>query len=169
MKQTETYRLNQWEASDRILREDFNGDNARIEAALAGKLGRAELVREVVLDGYAFGVTMDLRDIDWSQWSIVLLEMVPVMTSSSVTTMSFGISGITATSRSAYAPAIKDPCMAVLFPLRDAERAVRALFFPGGAVMASKDPYSKITEVAGNTNYYTGMAAGSCLRMYGIR
>ena len=34
MKQTETYQLNQWEASDRIRREDFNRDNANLEAGM---------------------------------------------------------------------------------------------------------------------------------------
>ena len=34
MKQTENYQLNQWEASDRILREDFNNDNLKLENAL---------------------------------------------------------------------------------------------------------------------------------------
>jgi len=36
MKQTEVYQLNQWEASDRILREDFNRDNTNIEQGLTG-------------------------------------------------------------------------------------------------------------------------------------
>ena len=35
MKQTEHFCLNQWELTDRIRMEDFNADNARIEAALA--------------------------------------------------------------------------------------------------------------------------------------
>lgn len=34
MEQTSKYGLNQWEEQDRILREDFNADNAKIEAAL---------------------------------------------------------------------------------------------------------------------------------------
>lgn len=34
MQQTERYQLNQWEQTDRILMEDFNNDNAKIEAAL---------------------------------------------------------------------------------------------------------------------------------------
>ena len=34
MKQTENYGLNQWELTDRIRMEDFNGDNAKIDAAL---------------------------------------------------------------------------------------------------------------------------------------
>ena len=34
MQQTEHYQLNQWELTDRIQMEDFNNDNAKIEAAL---------------------------------------------------------------------------------------------------------------------------------------
>ena len=34
MKQTESYQLNQWEADDRIRREDFNRDNVKIEQGL---------------------------------------------------------------------------------------------------------------------------------------
>ena len=39
MNQTSNYQLNQWDAEDRILREDFNADNAKIETALAGMAG----------------------------------------------------------------------------------------------------------------------------------
>lgn len=35
MTRTEKYQLSQWEASDRILREDFNADNANLESSLA--------------------------------------------------------------------------------------------------------------------------------------
>ena len=35
MKQTEHDGLSQWEKTDRILREDFNSDNAKVDAALA--------------------------------------------------------------------------------------------------------------------------------------
>ena len=35
MKQTTQFGLNQWEQTDRILMEDFNRDNAKVEAALA--------------------------------------------------------------------------------------------------------------------------------------
>ena len=40
MKQTEHYGLNQWDPADRILRTDFNADNAKIDAALAELSGR---------------------------------------------------------------------------------------------------------------------------------
>ena len=35
MQHTTNYNLNQWEASDRVTRADFNADNAKIDAALA--------------------------------------------------------------------------------------------------------------------------------------
>lgn len=35
MRKTEHYQLNLWDAEDAILREDFNADNEKIEAALA--------------------------------------------------------------------------------------------------------------------------------------
>lgn len=34
MNQTSRYKLNQWDPEDRILREDFNADNAKLETAL---------------------------------------------------------------------------------------------------------------------------------------
>ena len=44
MNQTEHVGLNQWDPTDRILREDFNADNLKIDAALAGKIGKMEVV-----------------------------------------------------------------------------------------------------------------------------
>ena len=40
MKQTDQYGLNQWDLSDRIRMEDFNADNFKIAAALAGLSGQ---------------------------------------------------------------------------------------------------------------------------------
>ena len=34
MTKTETYQLNQWDPEDRILRSDFNADNAAIEEVM---------------------------------------------------------------------------------------------------------------------------------------
>ncbi|WP_300347465.1 hypothetical protein [uncultured Oscillibacter sp.] len=41
--QTPNYNLNQWSKDDRVLMEDFNADNAKIDAALAGKADAAVL------------------------------------------------------------------------------------------------------------------------------
>ena len=41
--QTTNYQLNQWEPTDQVLRTDFNTDNAKLDAALAGKVDQADL------------------------------------------------------------------------------------------------------------------------------
>ena len=49
MNATTNYQLSQWEAEDRVLRTDFNADNAKIDAALkaiADQAHRAELLIE---------------------------------------------------------------------------------------------------------------------------
>ena len=37
MTKTTNYQLNQWAKTDRLMMDDFNADNAKIDAALAGK------------------------------------------------------------------------------------------------------------------------------------
>ena len=39
MNHTQTYKLSQWEKTDRILMSDFNADNAKIETALSALVG----------------------------------------------------------------------------------------------------------------------------------
>lgn len=52
MKQTSNYQLNQWEKTDRILMEDFNEDNAKVDAALKAQASdMASLAAEVAKCG----------------------------------------------------------------------------------------------------------------------
>lgn len=52
MNQTENYQLNQWEMTDRIRMEDFNADNAKIDAALKDQVDSlAALAATVPLRG----------------------------------------------------------------------------------------------------------------------
>ena len=44
--QTTNYQLNQWEATDQVLRTDFNADNAKVDAALAGLAGAVQHIRD---------------------------------------------------------------------------------------------------------------------------
>lgn len=74
MKKTQTYELNQWDADDRILREDFNADNTKIDAALDAGCRMIKL-REVVTAQTAHQVDLDISDIDWSRWQEVILDI----------------------------------------------------------------------------------------------
>jgi hypothetical protein len=51
MNKTPNYQLNQWNKSDRIQMEDFNADNAKIEAALQAA-SEAALAEHVTVGSY---------------------------------------------------------------------------------------------------------------------
>ena len=76
MTSTEHLQLNQWVPEDRILRQDFNRDNAKLDAAI-GRLNaelHPTLIREVVTSATADSVELDVSDIDWSQWNCVIVD-----------------------------------------------------------------------------------------------
>ena len=50
--QTANYQLNQWEAEDKVLRTEFNADNAKLDAALAAHDG-ALAAHAAALEGQA--------------------------------------------------------------------------------------------------------------------
>ena len=64
MNQTPNYQLNQWDKSDRIMMEDFNADNAKIEAALSETMALAQKAPFAVgkLESYdgSKAITVDL-------------------------------------------------------------------------------------------------------------
>ena len=76
MQQTTNVGLNQWEKDDRIQMEDFNSDNAKIDAILEELAAR---VIPATLLEYTVGeattrITLDVSTIDWSHWREVYLE-----------------------------------------------------------------------------------------------
>lgn len=77
MRQTEHYELNQWDPTDRILREDFNSDNLKIAAALAGKLDRAELLESQKFAGpdMANIIFFDLKNRHWESWEFICFHV----------------------------------------------------------------------------------------------
>ena len=78
MNKTAQFGLNQWEMSDRIQMDDFNADNAAIEAALARVERRSAF--HTILD---VTTTEDLKNaawplnIDWTEWKSVTIEIMP--------------------------------------------------------------------------------------------
>lgn len=167
---TANYQLCQWEPTDQVQRTDFNADNAKIDTAIAGRLGAAELIAETVLTENASPISVDLSGMDWSKWSIVWILLDPV-TTSSTSYFSFTIDGIllSITSRltGEVYPEIS-PRLFVLFPLRSSTRNAFALRFPGGDIAQSESPFSSITGASAGSNTSNGMAPGCAIRVYGI-
>ena len=79
MKKTTNYQLNQWEKTDRIMMEDFNTDNQKLETALTALDRSAHfqtLFDETVTeDTNHFSVP--LSGIDWSAWRALHFEIYP--------------------------------------------------------------------------------------------
>ena len=65
MRKTANYDLCQWDPEDRILREDFNRDNQKIDETMAGLNPIVKLL-DVTTKTDAKEVDLDLTDIDWS-------------------------------------------------------------------------------------------------------
>ena len=90
MNTTEHYQLNQWEGSDRIMREDFNADNRKTEEALteladtvAQKIGQAEVdatlkwvkIGEQVLSGSGNGVSVTVENAEQYRCFLLLFDV----------------------------------------------------------------------------------------------
>jgi hypothetical protein len=69
LKKTQNYQLNQWDATDRILREDFNADNAKIDAATCGSAQKPRRLfqAERIHHRRRRQVNLDVSDIDFSK------------------------------------------------------------------------------------------------------
>ena len=79
MKQTAQFGLNQWERTDRVLMEDFNNDNQKIDAALAGLESRSglKLIKSWTLETSMRGVDITLTDTDWTAWKTIIIDVIP--------------------------------------------------------------------------------------------
>lgn len=144
MKQTGNFQLNQWDPTDRILREDFNRDNKTIDAALAplrdldaaalgegglgaalaalagGKPGRPELISVKDLSG---GVLFQsgFHQLDWKDWEFFAVYVQPLCDPDSGGTVTLKASGQPIYETQKY------PALTLFWPGRDPERQVKAL------------------------------------------
>ena len=77
MNYTKHYQLNQWDAVDRVLREDFNADNQKVDAALAEIKAQPCFTKlaETVTTESVHTLLYDLPSIDWANWQIVRIDL----------------------------------------------------------------------------------------------
>ena len=84
MNYTENYQLNQWEQSDRVLMEDFNADNAKLDAALKANAdavtelsnrSRFTKLKEFTSTEASSFLEIYLNDIDWAAWDKVHVDI----------------------------------------------------------------------------------------------
>ena len=83
MNYTKNYQLNQWDATDRVLRTDFNSDNQKIDATLEALAESQSLaarfvkLKEVTTAQNVNGgsVEIDVSDIDFADWQYVHVDV----------------------------------------------------------------------------------------------
>ena len=70
MNYTENYQLNQWVETDRVLMEDFNDNNEKIDAAIAAvqETVRYVLIAEATLNTAGSRLSMNVFNVDWSSY-----------------------------------------------------------------------------------------------------
>lgn len=75
MNKTTNYQLNQWEKTDRILMDDFNADNTKLETVLSMFWNKMawETVKDVVTEQAASQFVIDLSDVNLTDYMFLLL------------------------------------------------------------------------------------------------
>lgn len=172
-QQTGNYQLNQWAEADRILREDFNSDNEKLDAALkanadavAALAERAglQLIQQTELTSESDTETVAL-EVDWAQWGLVLLLYENANASANRT---YSISLTNSGNKiDLFNGAATQHCI-LFFPLYNPARALRGLSWGGGSVSESKT-FGVVTGVRVAANSDSNAVSGVKLTLYGLR
>ena len=124
---TDNYALSQWERSDRILMEDFNADNAKIDAALkagadarttlAGQVAKKAEVAAACEQAIYRGVSVTLTGGDVEHYSLTEHDQINLFGKQSqlaagVTQLEYHADGLHISGRSLFPAAAKDPILA---------------------------------------------------------
>lgn len=179
MKQTPQYQLCQWENMDRILMEDFNRDNAKLDAALNGKFGPAQLIKSMSLPSET-RFSLDLSDIDWSQWTAIgfFLDIsaasnqeIPKVYCQVETDISGGVKEYCSSEHNGYLAMVTYmPFALALLPMRDPTRQVRCVYLGGlsgtGVAACSYQDLNGLRIGAFNNRYFH---PSQTLNLWGIR
>ena len=184
INKTANFQLTQWEKTDRIMMEDFNRDNAAIDAALKsnadaitaetaareaadtalGKKAGLQLIQTVPFPEGGSSADKPLT-IQWSDWAIVLAVYQEPSDGRSYT-LSF------TTANSKVHPIIYNgpdvQTCALYFPLYDQSRPVRGLLW-SAEKLSYTTTYEALTGIQLKADTDSGSIAGAKVTFYGIR
>lgn len=184
MNKTANFQLTQWEKTDRIMMEDFNRDNAAIDAALKsnadkvaaetaareaadtelGKKAGLQLIQTVPFPEGGSSADKPLT-IQWSDWAIVLAVYQEPSDGRSYT-LSF------TTANAKVHPIIYNgpdvQTCALYFPLYDQSRPVRGLLW-SAEKLSYTTTYEALTGIQLKADTDSGSIAGAKVTFYGIR
>ena len=175
---TANYQLCQWEPTDQVQRTDFNADNAKIDAALAGKLGRTEHLKTLNVTSPAYEFTVDLSDIVWEKWELLILIYdynMSVASNADIYVKAYlnnhnldsYCSG--STNHFVWTPAY--PLTLVFLPWHNASRPIQALCFSGNSGLSvGEGTFSQLETI----HFYRGdgttqsLPSGTTIDIWGV-
>ena len=166
MKKTTNYQLNQWAKTDRILMDDFNADNAKIDETLAAHaaalaaVGKYEVLEERMVTQSINTISFDLSALDWSEWRLIGLRV--QIPKNNLATSHFFCVGMTNISASCthnenhFAFLDLHSFMVVLSPLYNSVGTVKGFYLGGNSGIGYSDaPFSQVKDLylSGTTPY----------------
>lgn len=172
MKQTEHYELNQWELSDRIRMEDFNADNAKIAAALAGKMGAWELLRTRDIQGSLNHSGPFLANRDWEPYNCVAIffdvQVLSLNSSSTFTWTLCKAGGLLDDYKYTTPPG---SAIFLFFPMQDNDNLVKGIFIgPGTAnAITINLPFRDFSGYSLSSRSTTGTETKTVMTVYAMR
>lgn len=179
MENTKNLGLKKWEGEDRILHTEFNDNWDKLDAAIAGRLGPAEIIKTIDIPQAIPCVDIDMGDVDWDQWDMIVLsyenwlnggdEIYVLLSAKDGKPVSnFGNNAPSHTGFLYIGESF--PLFTFFFPLRDKTRKVVSLSVAGTAATGMANiPFSDIQAIqvggAGNAK----LLANTKIHIWGIR
>lgn len=155
MDKTGNYQLSLWDKDDRILMEDFNANNAQIETALDGKLGRSQLIQTISQTSSTQTITVDLSDVDWNEWEYVAVTFDHPLIGNAITDLvcylrtqdkkSINVASSVDSSGSYICKTAPGPLFLLFFPRHDSANPIQSVCVAkASSFAASKTPFAEL-------------------------
>ena len=180
MEQTAHYQLSQWDAEDRILREDFNANNAKLEQALAAETEARQvaiaelaqkagthLIHSVTLSSATSTLDVSLADVNWSQWNTVRITMIPVQPSNGT----YNVRANNGSLDLGFADNRIGSFLLMLYPSFDSQLRIMGHYWPpysGNQIISNSAAIQTLTQLrfsASNGDFQAGTVA----KVWGIK
>lgn len=182
MNKTANFQLTQWEKTDRIMMEDFNRDNAAIDAALKsnadamaaetaareaadtalGKKAGLQLIETAVFSGKGKSSVAQLS-INWQDWAIVLLQY-----KRPTNTGKFSLSFTEPNTTLYYG--YEDQISVIFYPLYNECQVVKGHLYTGEALSFGGTPlFQNLTAMSLYADTDGTNIEGGSVTFYGIR
>ena len=192
-QQTPNYKLSRWAGTDRILVEEFNSDNEKIDTALKGNadavaaetaareaaetaareaadtaLGKKAGLQLIQIVNGTTGESCDFSvNIDWNQWAEVIFVVKPKFSAKTSYDIFFYKEDSTGALTTTLANSISGNCSFITYPLFDKTTSLNGFFLDGSRFQNYGNTFQNLGYLSLSPNSDATAKAGSLLKIYG--